>query len=43
MELRIGLSGRVGEGAPLGELIKAAKRRSVGCRGGRVDRAGTGR
>lgn len=42
-ELRIGLRGDPGEGARLGELIRAAPPRSVGCRGGWVDRAGPGR
>jgi ribonuclease T2 len=39
-ELRIGLRGRVSESASLADLIKAAGRRSPGCRGGRVDRPG---
>jgi ribonuclease T2 len=39
-ELQIGLRGRVSESAALAPLIKAAQRRSAGCRGGRVDRPG---
>ena len=39
-ELHIGLRGRVSESASLARLIKAAQRRSPGCRGGRVDRPG---
>lgn len=42
-ELRIGLKGTIGSDASLGELIRAAPTRSVGCRGGWVDRAGRGR
>lgn len=40
VELRIALSGQVRTGAELGALIAQAPGRSVGCRGGRVDRAG---
>ena len=42
-ELRIGLKGTIGPDLSLGELIRAAPTRSVGCRGGWVDRAGRGR
>ena len=42
-ELRIGLRGPVRPGATLADLIRAAPTRSVGCRGGWVDRAGPGR
>lgn len=42
MELQISLAGRIGEDVSLAELMRAAKRRSVGCRGGRVDAAGVG-
>jgi ribonuclease T2 len=39
-ELQIGLAGRIGEDSPLPVLMRAAKGRSVGCRGGRIDSAG---
>jgi ribonuclease T2 len=42
-ELRIGLKGTIGPDPALGELIRAAPTRSVGCRGGWVDQAGRGR
>jgi ribonuclease T2 len=42
MELQIALAGRIGEDVSLAELMRAAKRRPVGCRGGRVDPAGFG-
>jgi ribonuclease T2 len=42
MELQISLAGRIGDDVSLAELMRAAKRRSVGCRGGRVDAAGVG-
>lgn len=42
-ELRIGLRGTIGPDRSLGELIRAAPTRSVGCRGGWVDAAGRGR
>ncbi len=41
-ELRIGLKGRIGNDPSLGDLIRAAPPRSAGCRGGWVDRAGSG-
>ena len=41
-ELRIGLKGPIADGAALGELIRAAPTRTLGCRGGWVDRAGVG-
>lgn len=42
-ELRIGLKGAIGPGDALGELIRAAPARSVGCRGGWVDAVGRAR
>jgi ribonuclease T2 len=42
-ELQIGLRGRVSESVPLSRLIQSAKRRSAGCRGGRIDLPGVGR
>lgn len=42
-ELRIGLQGSIGDDSDLGKLIHAAPTRTVGCRGGWVDRAGRGR
>lgn len=42
-ELRIGLRGTIGPDLSLPELLRAAPTRSVGCRGGWVDRAGKGR
>ena len=42
-ELRIGLKGAITDGSVLGDLIRAAPTRTVGCRGGWVDRAGPGR
>jgi ribonuclease T2 len=39
-ELHIGLRGQLSESASLGQLIRAAGRRSAGCRGGRVDQPG---
>jgi ribonuclease T2 len=42
-ELRIGLKGTIGPDPSLGELIRTAPTRSVGCRGGWVDRGGRGR
>jgi ribonuclease T2 len=42
-ELRIGLKGAISEDSTLGDLILAAPTRTVGCRGGWVDRAGRGR
>jgi ribonuclease T2 len=42
-ELRIGLKGPINDDSRLGELIHAAPTRTVGCRGGWVDRAGPGR
>ncbi len=42
-ELRIGLRGTIDEDSSLGPLIRAAPKRSVRCRGGWVDRAGSGR
>ena len=42
-ELRIGLKGPISDDSRLGELIHAAPTRTVGCRGGWVDRAGRGR
>lgn len=42
-ELRIGLKGAISEDSSLGDLIRAAPTRTVGCRGGWVDRAGRGR
>lgn len=39
VELRIALSGQIHTHARLGELIAQAPGRSVGCRGGRVDKA----
>lgn len=41
-ELQIELAGRIGADTSLGELMLAAKRRYIGCRGGRVDAAGVG-
>jgi ribonuclease T2 len=41
-ELRIGLKGAIGKGSDLGVLIHAAPSRTAGCRGGWVDRAGSG-
>lgn len=42
-ELRIGLKGAMGPDGSVGELIRAAPRRSAGCRGGRVDAVGPAR
>ncbi|WP_295455000.1 ribonuclease T2 [uncultured Thiodictyon sp.] len=42
-ELRIGLKGAIDDRSALGELILAAPTRTLGCRGGWVDRAGPGR
>ncbi|HYN76984.1 MAG TPA: ribonuclease T2 [Lamprocystis sp. (in: g-proteobacteria)] len=42
-ELRIGLKGVIADGAALGDLVRAAPTRTLGCRGGWVDRAGPGR
>ncbi len=42
-ELRIGIKGKIGRDSDLGALIQAAPTRTVGCRGGWVDRAGRGR
>ena len=42
-ELRIGLKGPITDQSSLGELIRAAPTRTLGCRGGWVDRAGPGR
>jgi ribonuclease T2 len=42
-ELRIGLKGTIGSHPSIGELIRAAPPRSVGCRGGWVAAAGRGR
>lgn len=42
-ELRIGLKGPIDDRSALGELILAAPTRTLGCRGGWVDRAGPGR
>ena len=42
-ELRIGLKGTISGDSVLGDLIRAAPTRTVGCRGGWVDRAGPGR
>ncbi len=43
VELRIGLKGRIGRDSDLAGLIRAAPSRTLGCRGGWVDRAGSGR
>ena len=42
-ELRIGLKGPISDDSRLADLIQAAPTRTVGCRGGWVDRAGRGR
>ena len=42
-ELRIGLKGPLTDHSALPDLIRAAPTRTVGCRGGWVDRAGSGR
>ena len=42
-ELRIGLKGVITDQSTLGDLIRAAPTRTLGCRGGWVDRAGPGR
>lgn len=42
-ELRIGLKGPISDDSRLADLIRAAPTRTVGCRGGWVDRAGRGR
>ena len=39
-ELQIALRGRLSDSASLSRLIRAAKPRSAGCRGGRIDAAG---
>ncbi len=39
-ELRISLKGKIRDGVSLKQLIQAAPTKSVGCRGGRVDKAG---
>jgi len=42
-EVQLSLKGVMGEDASLGRLMRQAKRRSMGCRGGRVDAAGRGK
>ena len=42
-ELRIGLKGPIGKGSDLAALMQAAPSRTAGCRGGWLDRAGSGR
>jgi ribonuclease T2 len=42
-ELRISLKGAPGDTRAIGEMMRAAPAKSVGCRGGRVEAAGSGR